>query len=215
MLPKKIRESLTARIFLLTFLILVGACGMTFGLMAWATPITYTTVAYNELQKQAEALAGKLAETDFDACGAVIDAFIRSTGADVALMDAQGKAVSTSSQLASRIVYQDESFLVSTTVGADAIAEGWDLQIVADGQTAADLLSSAANSVAFDVTFADKAGPYTLCVTSYTQAKNQVVETMKQMAPWLLMVLLLFSLLCAFFLLALHRPPHRPHQRHR
>ena len=40
MCRRNIRESLTARIFLLTLLLLLGAGGLTFGLIAWATPIT-------------------------------------------------------------------------------------------------------------------------------------------------------------------------------
>ena len=44
MCRRNIRESLTARIFLLTLLLLLGAGGLTFGLIAWATPITYVSV---------------------------------------------------------------------------------------------------------------------------------------------------------------------------
>ena len=44
MLRRKLAESLTVRIFLLTFLLLLGAGGLTFALIAWATPITYVSV---------------------------------------------------------------------------------------------------------------------------------------------------------------------------
>ena len=44
MLRKRLAESLTARIFLITACILLCAGGVTFGLIAWATPSTYTAV---------------------------------------------------------------------------------------------------------------------------------------------------------------------------
>ena len=51
MLRRKLTESLTARIFLLTFLILLSAGAVTFGIVAWATPITYTSVVNDDLQR--------------------------------------------------------------------------------------------------------------------------------------------------------------------
>ena len=56
-LQRKISESLTARIFLITSLILLGAGVVTFGLIAWATPGIYTSVVTEDLQKQTDALA--------------------------------------------------------------------------------------------------------------------------------------------------------------
>ena len=44
MLRRKLHESLTVRIFLITLLILLGAGAITFALIAWATPITYVSV---------------------------------------------------------------------------------------------------------------------------------------------------------------------------
>ena len=41
---KRIAESLTARIFLITAGILLFAGAITFGFIAWATPSTYTAV---------------------------------------------------------------------------------------------------------------------------------------------------------------------------
>ena len=54
---KKLSESLTARIFLITAGILLLAGTVTFGLIAWATPSTYTAVVNSDLAAQVEALA--------------------------------------------------------------------------------------------------------------------------------------------------------------
>ena len=48
MLQSKLAESLTARIFLITALILLCAGAVTFGLIAWATPSTYTAVVNDD-----------------------------------------------------------------------------------------------------------------------------------------------------------------------
>ena len=56
MLRRKVAESLTARIFLMTALILLLAGAMTFSLIAWATPSTYTAVVSDDLARQVDAL---------------------------------------------------------------------------------------------------------------------------------------------------------------
>ena len=83
MLRKKIRKSLTARIFLITAFILLGAGAITFGLIALATPSTYTAVLNDDLTEQVNALVERLASTNLDECGPVLDAFLRDSGADV------------------------------------------------------------------------------------------------------------------------------------
>ena len=68
----KLSESLTARIFLITASILLFAGTVTFGLIAWATPSTYTAVVNNDLAAQVEALAGRLADTTPEDCLSLI-----------------------------------------------------------------------------------------------------------------------------------------------
>lgn len=93
MLRKKLRESLTAHIFLITLLLLLLAGGITFAFIVWATPVTYVTVVNDDLQRQLDDLEKRLADTDFDDCGTLIDQFIRSAGANVLLLDGQGDPV--------------------------------------------------------------------------------------------------------------------------
>ena len=65
MLRRKISESLTARIFLITAWVLLGAGGVTFGLVALAAPVTYTTVINDDLTRQVDDLLGDLARSSF------------------------------------------------------------------------------------------------------------------------------------------------------
>ena len=72
MLRKRFLESLTARIFVLTALILLGSGAATFGLIAWATPSTYTSVINDGLQKQVDSLVSLLKESSLEASGPLI-----------------------------------------------------------------------------------------------------------------------------------------------
>ena len=54
-------------------------------------------------------------------------------------------------------------------------------------------------AIAAEVTFQGRSESYTLYVTPRIQAENLAVRALVQIAPWLLLVLLAFSLLCAFF----------------
>ena len=69
MLRKKLAESLTARIFLITALILLCAGTVTFGMIAWATPLTYTSVFNDDLARQVDDFAATLADTNLEDCG--------------------------------------------------------------------------------------------------------------------------------------------------
>ena len=88
MLRRKLAESLTVRIFLLTFLLLLGAGGLTFALIAWATPITYTAVISDRLQAQVADLTQQLAQTNLADAGPILDAFVRESGAEEAIFKA-------------------------------------------------------------------------------------------------------------------------------
>ena len=99
MLRRKLAESLTVRIFLLTFLLLLGAGGLTFALIAWATPITYTAVISDRLQAQVADLTQQLAQTNLADAGPILDAFVRESGAEVALTAPGGAEADTGSLL--------------------------------------------------------------------------------------------------------------------
>ena len=79
MLRRKLHESLTVRIFLITLLILLGAGSITFALIAWATPITYTAAASDDLRAQTDLLVERLSVTALEDCGPILDEFIRAS----------------------------------------------------------------------------------------------------------------------------------------
>ena len=201
MLRRKLAESLTVRIFLITVLLLLGAGAVTFGLIAWATPSTYTAVVNDDLKRQTDRLVEKLADTDLADSGLLLDDFIRTTGASAVLAGADGSIVDTGSVLAGQTLYGAETSAVTSV--ALATAEG-DSSVTysayeSGSSDAVTITMSEQAAIAAEVRFADQAEVYTLYVTPRIEAENLAVRALVQMAPWLLLALLFFSLLCALF----------------
>ena len=193
MLRKRIAESLTARIFLITFGILLFAGAVTFSFIAWATPSTYTAVINDSLTVQVGTLVKQLAKTTPKDCGKLLDEFVLSSGASVILVGADGKSVDTGARLAPHAVYEDERAAVTMSEKDTVISYG-----TGTGETMTITASDGA-AIAAEVTFQGRSESYTLYVTPRIQAENLAVRALVQIAPWLLLVLLAFSLLCAFF----------------
>ena len=191
MCRRNICESLTARIFLLTLLLLLGAGGLTFGLIAWATPITYVSVVGDRLQVQVSELTDRLALTKLADAGPILDVFVRESGAAVSLASPDGESVDTGSLYVSVTTAVQESDSVSTyTYGAD----GGPAQRERAGHYVTTALSDA---LIAEVTFADRAETYQLLVVPPMRLANQAVEALNRAAPCLALALLAFSLLCA------------------
>lgn len=179
MLRKKIRKSLTARIFLITVLVLLGAGTITFGLIAWATPSSYRAVIDADLTRQVQALTETLQDVPLADCGPALEDFVREAGADVTLAAPDGGIVFSNVQLAGEALAEDAA---------------------ATDETEATIAVTTAEQATLtaEVFFSDQARSYTLYVTPRLEAENVAVRALIQMAPWVLLTLLLFSLLGAF-----------------
>ena len=193
MLRKKIHESLTTHIFLITALVLLGAGTITFGLIAWATPSTYTAVLNDDLTGQVNTLVEKLEDTTLEDCGPILDAFLRDSGADAMLVGPDEQIINTGSQFAIQSVYEDTG-TVSAAEDSSAVTYATD---VLDTDESVSVTMSDQATIVADVHFSDRLGVYTLYVTPRLQAENLAVKALIQMAPWLLLSLLIFSLLGA------------------
>ena len=187
---KKLSESLTARIFLITAGILLFAGTVTFGLIAWATPSTYTAVVNNDLAAQVDALAERLADTTPEDCGALLDEFTLSSGASAMLVGPDGELVDTGASLTVQAVYEDERVAVTTAEGDTVVSYGTGTET----EETMTITASDGATIAAEVTFAGQSESYTLYVTPRIQVENLAVRALVQMAPWILMVLLAFSL---------------------
>ena len=212
MLRRKLAESLTLRIFLITLLLLLGAGGVAFGLIAWAAPSTYTAVVNDDLTRQTDRLAERLADTALADSGPLLDAFIRATGANVMLAGPDGSTVETGSLLAWKRPDEagdlSETAMSQTSEAAASLPGEEDSYVTysayeADPDTAVTVTLSEqpaiSASIAAEVHFADQEDAFMLYVTPRIRAENLAVRALAQIAPWLLLALLFFSFLCALF----------------
>ena len=135
MLRRKVAESLTARIFWMTTLILLLAGAMTFGLIAWATPSTYTAVVSDDLARQVDELVDELADTALQECGPVLERFLHASGAQAMLVGPDGRLVDTGAKLTVQAVYEDDTMIVTTSEQESTV--GYHSQDIREGDTVA------------------------------------------------------------------------------
>ena len=191
MLLNRIRKSLTVRIFFITTLILLAAGVVTFGLLAIVTPDTYTVVINDELTHQTENLVKKFETVPMNGSGALLDEFIRETGAEAYISDKEGNIVDTGSRLAVKAGDAEEE---GTSDDEYEYNVGY-YYAETDGTKYKDAESDSALSA--EIHFADTEEPYILTVYSRFVSENMMIKALIKVAPWLLLILLVFSLLCS------------------
>lgn len=184
---------MTVRIFCVTALILLAASAVTFGIVALATPITYMTIAVDQMNEEAVELVTTLEQTDFEDCGPLLDEFVLTTKADVMVRGESGEIVNTPSNLSIRVVYEDDSTVV-TTARAQRVGEA---TVTEDGTVTVYTVTS--DELDYPFAFRDREEVYTLCVSPGVEQVNQTMQALGRVAPWLLGAMLLFSLLGALF----------------
>lgn len=174
----RIRESLTLRIFLITAALLAAACALTYGMLAYLTPISYTAMLEDELDATAGALVARLEMGTYADSEAELARFARETGAtaEVIPLDEEETAAEPGTMVAyAEVVVQD----------AVAAADG------DEATYAGDAAAQAESSYAF--TFADGQEAL-LVVRGGLRAVNRTAEAMRRVLPYLAAALLLFSL---------------------
>ena len=124
--------------------------------------------------------------------------FIRSSKADVILLNADGELADTGSEWPMQPVQEEENVTVATDGSGDGkISASWDVSVSEDAQNTTTVVTLQQYSIIADVTFANRPEMYALYVTPHAQEENLAVRALIQMAPWLVLALLAFSLLCA------------------
>lgn len=84
---KKLKSSLTLRIFLITSAFMLVICLITYGAIAYLTPISYTAILADELKIESEALVGRLEQVTVEDCISILEDFTRQIDADMRLTD--------------------------------------------------------------------------------------------------------------------------------
>lgn len=146
---KRVRFSLTLRIFLTTSALLIAACAVTYGAIAYLTPITYTAILEDERGRRSDELVAALEQVDPDASGDLVSAFVRDTDAEALLTDDQGRVLyDTAAQAQS--VYETS---VETSSEDVALSEDFGTYAVPGTASSAldDVAAAASEDAAVDV----------------------------------------------------------------
>jgi len=208
-LRKKIKGSLTLRIFLITSLILLAACAVTYGFIVLATPITYSSIVTTEFQNRSQDLAAELEQMKFEESGEFLDNFIRESGGTVMITGEDGRIIQTPSKLAISAIYEDDTTVIAISPRGDtqvSITKDSPLTQMIDqfGSMVGNMTDDGSQAISASnlnwyFKFADIDEVYCLYVTPPVEQFNQTLQALGQVAPWLLVIMLLFSLLCALF----------------
>lgn len=205
----KVRCSLTARIFLITALILCSACAVTYLFIVWATPFTYQSIATDGLDEKIDILISRLADVALEDSAPLFDGFVMETGASVMLKDEAGNTIELPTSLDWGIVSDDGSGLsqgtaytqVTITEAEDLVQTAVDsgVTVAAPYPWLAPFLSTAFTNSDWNQPFLFKDGEqlYRLVVVASITAVNQAVEAMGKIFPYLMIVVLMISLLGA------------------
>lgn len=211
----RLKSSLTLRIFLITNALLMAACVVTYGAIAYLTPISYTALLEEELNRETDALLMRLSETNAGESAGILEEFARRTGADIRLTDEYGRNLyDTVPDATEMLAYGEEAVALEGTCSVnelpdesvmesvytiEAMENSAGTAIVQDGieqETVIEGYAHLASSREFR--FRDGTGAV-LAVQGGRKAVNQAAEAMKQTLPFLLLAIAGISLLGSFF----------------
>ena len=210
MLLKRMRKSLTARIFFITTLILLAGGMVTFALLAIVTPDTYSVVINDELDSHVKDVTEKFKNVPLSESGPLLDEFIRDSGTEAFLLDEEGNYVETGSRLALRLPEFENAKTAaeSDADNSDTIPESDDDELTENIYEISYTYESDADAtdgflmneslLSVEVFFKDSPKPYILTISPHFASENMIVKALAKVAPWLLLIMLAFSLLCSF-----------------
>lgn len=146
---RRIRGSLTLKIFLITSLILICVCGVTYGFIAYFMPQTYTYGISEDMDKKMDALVADLENTKFEDSGPLFDDFIVNNTVDLQLLDSSGKVIQRPGSVQSGFVESigNQAMLSITLNEVDQTSAGKASSIAVGTTHAFDEDSQASNTV--------------------------------------------------------------------
>lgn len=182
-LTANIKHSLTAKIFLLTFLLLFSVCALTYGFIAWVMPLTYTADRQQALSLRMDELVQRLEESSLEDCDPLLFVFAEENDAQVSIMDPAGNLVKSNGP--------GRSGQTGNWFGMD------DVEIVLS--IPRDDNTSVTQAIGRGFCFLGTPEEYALLVVGSTRAVNQAAEALARVWPWLAAAILAVSVLTALF----------------
>ena len=171
---KRIKDSLAAKVFLLSLLLLILCSFLTYLLIAIFMPKTYSLYLNDALAEKAQQFVSRLETVDFDSSGALFDNFIGTPDiSNVELIDENGTSISLPS-------------LQNTYTGST-------VTILSDHD-----LNEPTTTQSFDFSFLNDNTQYTLIVYGNAQPVSQIRQSILQTAPVILCLIIVLAAVIAF-----------------
>lgn len=221
---KKVKNSLTIKIFLLMSALLLAASMLTYGAVAGFLPAYYSS----QIKEDLDLLSKEMADTisshkTIEEAANVIELFEAGSGVSVVILDEEGRFVwpqmdegTEMANIASAMEETDVTFEEEQRIEGIAqvqdheeeaaeIQEGMaeDSSIVQDAEDAQEEwireILNTDNSASAVKHYALKVGkkPYTMLVSGGMQPVNQAMEILKQIFPYILLISAGIAVLCA------------------
>jgi two-component system sensor histidine kinase VanS len=196
----------------MTAALMVAACAITYGAIAYLTPITYISILQNELDKKSQALIAALEQVTPEEGKALLADFARGNGAALTAWDEHGNMLYEST-LSGESSYAAGGAAESTevkktvssgdtTAGSDGAQMDGAASFAMEGTSyiAEDTLTAGTSSTGgmYNFTFADGTAA-TMNISGGIRAVNQAAEALGRVLPFLIGVILLISLAGSFF----------------
>ncbi len=199
---KKIKSSLTFKIFIVTSLLLILYCGLTYGFIAWLMPQTYSTNLDAILDQRAKDLVADLEKTTLDESKGLFDLFVFSNDVVIQLRDSMGQQISIPTNIKAG-AYSNTNSTGNTAQTNSKVVSNRDYasdgdrsknttqSVVAEivDTASANGISSMKTAQHYEFTFSDSDEQYKLTVLGGAQAVNQVMKTLGNILPWLIVVI--------------------------
>ena len=188
----KLKNSLTAKIFVITCLLLMVVCALTYGFIAWVMPMTYTADRNQALTAAAEELAEELGQHTLADCDELLAGFAVQYDAEVSLLDGTGRLIKTTA--AATPPSAEEMDLGRVQISGVQNGAGQEAISVADDGSA-----NVMQAIGVSFSFAGSNEIDQLMVVGNMEAINQAAQALERIWPWLVGAILLISVFSAAF----------------
>ena len=181
-MTKYIKQRLSVKIFIITFLLLGTACGGTYFFISKLLPTTYSNLINATTEKAAMHLAEQMADfNNIDDCENELADFSAKTNAAFWIEDSNGN-----------IIYPNEVATEISTVSADQAVTFDEDESFIDMQ-----LSGATTTNFYPITLKNGTA-YTLVVQTDLFVVQQATKVLLSIFPYVILMIFLLALLCAW-----------------
>jgi len=186
-LIKRIKSSLTFKIFLITSILLLTICGITYGFLAFAVPKIWYSSINEKVIEETEGLIEQLKDVKFNESLDILDQFRTANDIQISILDSDGQWNDL------RTVILSDQYERDPKQHSEMIAE----MFPKNSRIGSLLFYDSENYVRiYSVVFAGNE-EHALIFNGNVLQVNQVTEVLDEILPWLLLILAIVSVLGA------------------